>query len=122
MPPLFSFTIRVRVLRILPCVSLGIPFNLPNKPSLTKSCKDFPNMFVSQMPEGLSSNLLIIKLIKSSPCYSVPTIGETSVETSTFIMCKLGADAFNFTPYFPPCFTRTGSSKFISSRVGITTP
>ena len=29
---------------------------------------------------------------------------------------------FNFTPYLPPCLTKTGSSKFISSMVGKTTP
>ena len=60
--------------------------------------------------------------MSSSPCFSVPTTGETSVSTSTLIIWMDGALAFRRTPKRLPWRIRSGSRNEISSRIGVTIP
>ena len=58
----------------------------------------------------------------SSDCFSLPTMGATAVSMSARIMWMLGALAFRRTPYRPPCFMISGSSRVSSSMPGTTMP
>ena len=121
-PPDPSFTILSSVCCNLTCASSGIQANLFCNPSFTRSCKLFPKMFESQIFFGSFSNSERRYLTNSSDCFSLPTIGETSVSTSVLIKWIEGALAFNFTPNLEPCLTISGSSRISSSVVGVIIP
>ena len=57
-------------------------------------------------------------LISSSPCCSLPTVGESSVWMLARMMCRLGALADSRTPYCPPCPDDFGffQCQFINAR------
>lgn len=90
-PPDPSFTILSSVCCNLTCASSGIHANLFCNPSFTRSCRLFPKMFESQIFFGSFSNSERRYLTNSSDCFSLPTIGETSVSTSVLIKCMTGS-------------------------------
>ena len=102
--------------------SAGIRYSLLCRLSLTSSLSDLPNISELQIFTGSSSNCLSRYRTKSSDCYSLPTRGVTSAQVSIFIICTEGADALSLTPCLPLCLTICGSSRIISSIVGITIP
>ena len=121
-PPEPSFTIFSNVCWIFICASSGIQASFACNPSFTSSCRLLPKMLEFQISLGLFSNCESRDFTKSSLCFSLPTIGEISVSTSVLIKWIEGAFAFNFTPYFEPCFTISGSSKISSSIEGVIIP
>lgn len=90
-PPEPSFIIFVRVSWSLNLASSGILPSLPLKPSFTSSWSDLPKMFVSHIDLGFSSNSFRRKCTSSSDCFSVPTMGDTSVSMSALIICIISS-------------------------------
>ena len=90
-PPLPSLMIFCRVSRSLYLASSGILDSLLWRPSFTSSWSDLPKIFVSHMDFGFSSNSFRRKCTSSSDCFSVPTIGETSVSMSARIICMISS-------------------------------
>ena len=121
-PPLPSLTIFVIVRRIFVLASSGISLIFTESPSAIRSFRVLPKTFVLKSAPLSFSYLSSISSINRPLCCSVPIIGLTSVLTSTFIRCRLGALALIFMPYYPPCLNISGSSTTISSFVGDTTP
>ena len=59
--------------------SSGMRMSLVLSPSRTRSFRDLPKIYVSHMPEASPSKPLSRYCRSSSDCFSVPTMGLTSV-------------------------------------------
>ena len=90
-PPLPSLIIFCSVSCSLYCASPLILYSLLCSPSLTSSCSDLPNIFDSHIFFGFSSNSFNKSCINSSDCFSVPTIGDTTVSMSARIICMISS-------------------------------
>lgn len=97
-PPLPSFIILSNVSCNFSCASSGIFISFVCKPSFTSSCRLLPNIFDSHIFFGSFSNSESNDSTNSYDCFSLPTIGDTSVSISALIMCIDGAFALSFTP------------------------
>ena len=82
-----SLMIRSMVSCSLMRASPGIRLSLLCSPSLTSSCRLLPKMFDCQIFSGESSNSLSRYMTRSSDCFSLPTMGATSVVMSARIRC-----------------------------------
>ena len=93
-PPLPSLIILWSVSEVFPHI-LRHSVELVYDPSFTSSCSDF--QVVSHIFPGSFSNSFSRKFTSSSLCFSVPTMGETSVSISARIRWIDGALALSLT-------------------------
>src|SRR5690606_9337160 len=121
-PPLPSFRILVSVSCSFFWALAGMRVSLLWIPSLTRSCSDLPRKSEFHTLLGSFSNSSDRYRASSSPCFSVPTKGVTSVTMFARTMWIDGALACSLMPNWPPRRTISGSLKLISSSRGVTMP